>query len=195
MNTEAKAAQTVGMLAGMYEQRDEPDAVQRTAAYWWGAADVDVGWWLSLCKMVNPEPAQHLYIAHVAEDWRVAHKLKEWAYMAAVEFSGSLGSGQRKRSQVEAYRTDWGHQAARDGLAMALWPELSGDVPGIVRRCERFACGKQGFQRVRDEVMRQAGDLITGFAMDMEQCRRNKFSRDFINRWEVAAGSDWPGVL
>lgn len=191
MNQETKAAQTVASLAGLYQREVEPDAVQRTAAYWWGAQDEDVGWWLSLCKLVNPEPAQGLYIAHVAEDWRVAHKLKEWAYTAAVEFAGSRGSGQRKRSQVEAYRADWGHQAARDGLAMALWPELSGEVPGIGKRCEQFRCGKQGYQRVRDEVMRQAGDLITGFAMDMEQCRRDRFSRDFRERWERVAGREW----
>ena len=186
-----RAAQTVASLAGLYERPDEPDAKQRTAGYWWGSQDEDVGWWLSLCKMVNADPAQSLYIAHVAEDWRVARRLKEWAYTAAVEYAGSRGSGQRRRSQVEAYRPDWGHQAARDGLAMALWPELSGDVPGIGKRAELFGCGKQGYQRVRDEVMRQAGDLITGFAMDMEQCRTNRFSRDFIGRWEAAAGRAW----
>ena len=132
MNMETnKAAQTVASLAGLYQREVEPDAKQRTAGYWWGSQDEDVGWWLSLCRMVNPDPAQALYIAHVAEDWRIARGLKEWAYRVAVEFAGSRGSGQRRRAQVEAYRTDWGHQAARDGLAMALWPELSGDVPGI----------------------------------------------------------------
>lgn len=188
------ASKTVATLAGLYAKHETPDAAQRAAAYWWGAPDEDAGWWLGLCRMVNPDPAQRLYIAHVAEDWRVAHKLKEWAYMVAVEFAGSRGSGQRKRAQVEAYRPDWGHQAARDGLAMALWPELASEVPGLRSRWEQFRCGQQGYQRVRDEVMRQAGDLITGFSIDMEQCRRNKFSRDFIARWEVAAGSDWPGA-
>ena len=187
-----KAAQTVAALAGLYQREVEPDAKQRTAGYWWGAQDEDVGWWLSLCRMVNPDPAQALYIAHVAEDWRVAHKLKEWAYRVAVEYAGSRGSGQRKRSLVEAYRTDWGHQAARDGLAMALWPELARDVPGVRARAEGFRCGQQGYQRVRDEVMRQAGDMLTGFAMDMEQCRTNRFSRDFRDRWELAASREWP---
>jgi hypothetical protein len=186
-----KAAQTVAALAGLYQREVEPDAKQRTAGYWWGAQDEDVGWWLSLCRMVNPDPAQALYIAHVAEDWRIAHGLKEWAYRVAVEFAGSRGSGQRRRAQVEAYRTDWGHQAARDGLALALWPELGTDIPGLGKRAEQFGCGKQGYQRVRDEVMRQAGDLITGFAMDMEQCRTNRFSRDFRERWELAAGREW----
>lgn len=191
---DSKAAQTVASLAGLFERQDEPDAIQRTAAYWWGAQDEDVGWWLALCNKVNPAPAQRLYIAHAAEDWREAHKLKEWAYRVAVDYAGSVGSGQRRRSLVESYRPEWGHQAARDGLAMALWPELSGDVPGIGKRCDALGCGKQGYQRVRDEVMRTAGDLITGFAMDMEQCRRDRFSRDFRDRWELVAGVPWPGA-
>lgn len=189
---DTKVAQTVAALAGLYQGRDEPDAAQRTAAYWWGSQDEDVGWWLGLCKLVNSPIAQSLYIAHVAEDVRHARGLKDWAYRAAVEYAGSRGSGQRKRSIVEAYRTGWGHQAARDGLFLALWPHLREDVPGIGKRCEAFGCGKQAYQRVRDEVMRQAGDLITGFGMDMEQCRRDRFSRDFRDRWELAAGKAWP---
>ena len=187
-----KAAQTVAALSGLYERADEPDAAQRTCAYWWGAQDEDVAWWLALCKTVNSPIAQSLYIAHVTEDVRHARGLKDWAYRVAVEYAGSRGSGQRKRSIVEAYRTDWGHQAARDGLAMALWPHLKDDVPGIGKRCEQFGVGKQAYQRIRDEVMRQAGDLITGFAMDMEQCRRDRFSRDFRDRWETANGKVWP---
>lgn len=193
MNMETtKAAQTVSMLAGLYERTDEPDAVQRTAAYWWGAHDEDVGWWLALCKLVNSPIAQSLYIAHVAEDVRHARGLKDWAYRVAVEYAGSRGSGQRRRSLVEAYRADWGHQAARDGLAAALWPHIRDEIPGRDKRCDQFGCGHQAYQRVRDEVARQAGDLITGFAMDMEQCRQNRFSRDFRDRWELAAGRDWP---
>jgi hypothetical protein len=188
---ETKAAQTVAALAGLYQGRDEPDAQQRTAAYWWGSQDEDVGWWLGLCKLVNSPIAQSLYIAHVAEDVRHARGLKDWAYRVAVEYAGSRGSGQRKRSIVEAYRTDWGHQAARDGLYAALWPHLADDVPGITKRCGQFHCGAQAYQRVRDEVNRQAGDLITAFGMDMEQCRTNRFSRDFIGRWERMAGREW----
>src|SRR5690606_9049843 len=96
MSMENKAAQTVASLAGLYQREVEPDAKQRTAGYWWGAQDEDVGWWLSLCRMVKPDPAQAHYIAHVGEDWRVAHKLKAWAYRVAVEYAGSRGSGQRK---------------------------------------------------------------------------------------------------
>lgn len=188
----ARAQDAVARVSGLYERPDEPSAAQRTAAFWWGAQDEEVAWWLSLCKMVNSPEAQSLYIASVAEDMRHARGLKEWAYRVAVEYAGSRGSGQRRRTIVESYRLDWGHQAARDGLAMALWPHLADEVPGIGKRCDQYGCGKQAYQRVRDEVSRQAGDLITGFDMDMEQCRRNRFSRDFIERWELAAGREWP---
>lgn len=180
-------------LTGLYVRQETPDAAQRTGAYWWGAQDEEVPWWLGLCKLINSPIAQSLYIAHVAEDVRHARGLKDWAYRVAVEYAGSRGSGQRRRSIVESYRTDWGHQAARDGLFMALWPELRDDVPGRDKRCEQFGCGHQAYQRVRDEVMRQAGDLITGFAMDMEQCRTGRFSRDFTARWELATGREWTG--
>lgn len=188
----ARAQDAVARVSGLYERPDEPSAAQRTAAFWWGAQDEEVAWWLSLCKMVNSPEAQSLYIASVAEDMRHARGLKEWAYRVAVEYAGSRGSEQRRRTIVESYRLDWGHQAARDGLAMALWPHLADEVPGIGKRCDQYGCGKQAYQRVRDEVSRQAGDLITGFNMDMEQCRRNRFSRDFIERWELAAGREWP---
>jgi hypothetical protein len=194
MSMETKAAQTVAALAGMFEREAEPDAAQRTAAYWWGVQDDDVAWWLGLCKLVNEPIAQSLYLAAVTEDTRQSRGLKEWGYRAAVEYAGSVSSGQRRRSLVEAYRPDWGHQAARDGLYMALWPHLRDDVPGIGKRCDQFGCGKQAYQRVRDEVSRQASDLIVGFSVDMEQCRTNRFSRDFIARWEIAAGREWPGA-
>jgi hypothetical protein len=185
------AAELVQELAGLYMMREAPDADQRTAAYWWGTSDDEVAWWLALCARVNPAPAQELYIAHVSEDVRYANRLKEWAYKAAVEYAGSKGGAQRRRSLVQSYRADWGHQAARDGLALALWPSLRDDVPGIVKRAEQFGCGKQCFQRVRDEVSRIAADLIVGFHVDMEQCRTGRFSRDFTSRWELATGREW----
>lgn len=183
------AADLVAQLAGLYAAKERPDADQRTAAYWWGAQDDEVAWALAICKTVAPEPiAQRLYIAHVAEDARHARDLKDWGYRVAVEYAGSRGSGQRRRSQVEGYRTDWGHQAARDGLAIALWPHMRDDVPGIGKRCDAFGCGKQGYQRVRDEVQRQAGDLLTGFRLDMNETLDGRFSHDFRNRWEAATG-------
>jgi len=185
------AAELVKELAGLYATHEAPDADQRTAAYWWGVADDEVAWWLSMCRLVNPDPAQALYVAHVSEDVRYANRLKEWAYKVAVEYAGSKGGPQRRRSLVQTYRTDWGHQAARDGLAIALWPNLRDGVPGVAKRGEQYGCGKQCFQRVRDEVTRAAADLIVGFHVDMEQCRTNRFSRDFAARWERATGREW----
>lgn len=188
------ASDLVAQLAGLYAQRERPDADQRTASYWWGAQDEEVAWALAICKTVAPKPiAQRLYIAHVAEDSRHARDLKDWGYRVAVEYAGSRGSGQRRRSQVEGYRPDWGHQAARDGLAIALWPHLRDYVPGIGKRCEAFGCGKQGYDRVRSEVQAQACDLISGFRLDMQETLDGRFSHDFRQRWEGVTGRKWDG--
>lgn len=186
------AEQTVAMLAGLYANRERPDADQRTAAFWWGAQDEEVAWALALANTVASDPiAKHLYVAHVAEDVRHNREIKEWGYRTAVEFAGAKGSGQRRRSMVESYRPDWGHQAARDGLSLALWPELRDDVPGLGKRAEQFRCGKQAYQRVRDEVQRQACDLIAGFKLDVTEILAERFSRDFIGRWEQVTRKAW----
>lgn len=186
------AAETVAMLAGLYADRERPDADQRTAAFWFGTQDEEIAWALALAHTVSPDPiARHLYVAHAAQDVRHNRAIKEWGYRVAVEFAGAKGSGQRKRSMVESYRTDWGHQAARDGLSMALWPELRDEVPGLGKRAEQFRCGKQAYQRVRDEVQRQACDLIAGFKLDVTEALAERFSRDFIGRWEMATGRAW----
>lgn len=185
-------AEVVAKLAGLHEGYLPPDTDQRVAAFWWGAHDEEVAWALALANAVASEPiAKRLYVAHVGEDTRDARELKEWGYRLAVEFVGSKGSGQRKRSMVESYRTDWGHQAVRDGLALALWPHLREEVPGICKRAEQYKCGKQAFQRVRDEVQRQACDLIAGYRLDVTECLAERFSRDFVSRWEVATGRRW----
>lgn len=188
-----QAAQTVAALAGLYATSETPDAAQRTAAYWWGAQDEEVPWWLVLCKLVNSAIAQSLYIAHAANDARQARGMKEWAYGAAAEYAVSRGGGVRRRAVVGAYSPAWGHQAARDGLASALWPQLAHEIPGRDKRCAELGVGHQPYQRIRDEVNRQASDLIVGFGMDMEQCRADRFGRDFIGRWETATGREWVG--
>jgi len=167
------------------------NVAKRVASFWWGSRDEEVAWSLALCNTVNEPIAQHLYLMHATEDARRARTAKEWAYMAAVDYAGGKGTGQRRRSLVEAYRPDWGHQAARDGLAMALWPHLREGVPGIGKRAEAYHCGKQGYQRVRDEVQRQACDLIAGFRLDMVESLGERFSRDFMARWEIATGRRW----
>ena len=176
-----------------YTQDDRFDTLaKRVAGFWWGTTDQELVWALSLARTVAADPIAHkLYLTHATEDLRYSREIKDWAYRAAVEYAGSKGSGQRRRSLVESYRPEWGHIAARDGLAMALWPERSDEVPGICRRTEALGCGKQAYQRVRDEVMRLAGDLIAGFRLDLAEAVDERYSADFRHRWEQATGRAW----
>lgn len=176
-----------------WTQDDRHDMVaKRVAAFWWGTRDEEVVWALALARTVSPDPiADKLYLMHATENLRYMRDAKDWAYRVAVEFAGSVSSGQRHRSFVEAYRPEWGHVAARDGMAIALWPELRDGVPGIGKRCEEFRCGKQGFQRVRDEVQRCTGDLVAGFRLDVAEALDERYSADFRHRWELATGKAW----
>jgi hypothetical protein len=186
------ASETIAQLAGLFVRHDRPGADERTGAFWWGAQDEEIAWALSLAHTVSPDPiARHLYVAHAAQDVRHSRAIKDWGYRVAVEFAGAKGSGQRRRSLVESYRTDWGHQAARDGICMALWPDLRDEVPGIGKRADQYGCGKQAYQRVRDEVQRQACDLIAGFKLDVTEALAERYSRDFIGRWESVTGRVW----
>lgn len=176
-----------------YTQDDRFDVLaKRVAGFWWGTSDQELVWALALARTVSPEPiADKLYLTHATEDLRYMREIKEWGYSVAVQFVGSKGSGQRRRSLVESYRPDWGHVAARDGMAMALWPELREGVPGLGKRSEAFGCGKQAYQRVRDEVMRQTGDVIAGFRLDLAEAVDERYSHDFRNRWEQVTGKVW----
>ena len=186
------AAEVVAIVKAVFEAVEPPDIDQRVAAYWWGRNDPAVAWWLSMCRMVAKNPvSQSLYLARVAEDFSRKREIKNWAYTKAAEFAGAKGSGQRRRSLVESYRLDWGHQAARDGVAFALWGDIT-DVPGPSRRAEYFHCGRQAYARVRDELERETRDLVASFRSDMEMCQEGRFSRDFIERWERATGAQWP---
>jgi hypothetical protein len=188
------AAEIIDRLRTLYGE-SPPDVDQRTAAYWWGKPDDAVAWWLSMCRMVAPDPiAQSLYLAHVAEDLSRQREIKNWAYTKAAEFAGTKGSGQRRRSVVESYRLDWGHQAARDGVAFALWGDIV-DVPGPSGRAVQFNCGRQAYVRVREEIERQTRDLFSGFRDDMEMCMQGRHSRYFIERWEQATGSIYTARL
>lgn len=184
------AEQIIDRLRTLYGT-EPPDIDQRTAAYWWGKPDDSVAWWLSMCRMVAPDPvAQSLYLAHVAEDLSRQRDIKDWAYAHAAEFVGAKGSGQRRRSLVESYRLDWGHQAARDGVAFVLWGDIA-DVPGPSGRAEHFHCGRQAYVRVREELEKRTRDMIAGFRDDMSMCMDGRYSRYFIERWETATGCEW----
>lgn len=58
--------------------------------------------------------------------------------------------GERHRTYVESYRDDWGRQASRDGLTMALFGE--GSVMGLTARAKQFGCRWQAYRKVRNFV-------------------------------------------
>lgn len=157
-----------------------------------GPIGQDRAGWLQEVGMVSGTIATDLFLAKASWADRKWHRIKEWGYLTAVEFVGSRKSEQRRRSLVESYRVDWGHQAARDGLAIALWGRHG--VPGSRERALSFRCGQQAYRRVRDEVGAQATDLITEAAHFLEMCAGiTPFSNEFIRRWEDATGASWTG--
>lgn len=187
-----KIASLIRELVGTHEAYEPPDIDQRVAAYWWGKPDESVAWWLSLCRLVAREPiSQSLYLAKVAEDMSQSRAIKDWAYTKAAEFVGSKGTGKRRRSLVERYRLDWGHQAARDGVAFVLWGDIT-DIPGPSGRAEHFHCRRQAYIRVRDELEACTRSNVDDFRADLMMCMAGRYSRDFVDRWEVATGGMWP---
>jgi hypothetical protein len=179
-------------VAATFEADSVPDVDQRVAGYWWGKPDDAVGWWLSLCSRVALHPiAQDLYLAHVADDTRHNRAIKDWAYEFAATAAVTPRAGQRKRRAVESYRLDWGRQAARDGVALALWPHLRECVAGINQQARRFGCRNDAYQYIREQVEGEAKSLIASFRSDMGMCYDNRFSRDFVSRWEEVTGADW----
>lgn len=170
-----------------------PDIDQIMASFCNAPLGDDRAGWLQLAGMVASDKiAGDLYLARVADADRKWRQIKDWGYLQAVEFVGSKGSGQRKRSQVESYRVDWGHQAARDGLAIALFGEW--EVPGIGARASQFKCGKQAYQRVRDHVGNRAAELIGEFRHWLDMARTGRYSREFTERWEQVTGRKWDGL-
>jgi hypothetical protein len=189
MTTETKPAQ----IGRGHEEPDIHDAVaKRVAAWWWGAADEDIAGHVAVAKMIARDPINEaIYLARIAEDGSQYRKLKEWAYKAAVEFAGAKGSAQRRRSLVESYRTDWGHQAARDGMARALWPWLEHEMPGRNAQADRLKAGHQAYQRVRDEVQSRTLDGFIAFMFDLGCLAEGRWTRDMIARWEAATGAEF----
>lgn len=176
-----------------HEQPDLNDAIaKRVAAWWWGSTDEDIGAHLSMATMISHEPINcALYMARIADDTSQYRALKDWSYGAALDYVGAKGSGQRRRSMVESFRPDWGRQASRDGLAMVLWPHRLDEVPGIGVRAAHFGCGKQAYQRVRDEVQHRALEGFVNYMFDLGCLVQGRWTRDMIHRWEKVTGGDF----
>ena len=193
MNMETKAAQTVKG----HEEPDTHDAVAKRVAAWWGGSpDDEIAGHLSTARLIARHPVNEMiYFARVADDNSRFRSLKEWAYRTAVEYAGAKGSQQRRRSLIESYRTDWGHQAARDGMARALWPWLIDDMPGRNVQADRYGVGHQPYQRVRDEVQSRTLDAFIAYMFDLGCLVEGRWTRDMIGRWEAATGADFSRAL
>lgn len=162
-----------------------PDIDQRVAAYWWGAQDESVAWWLAMCHVAAPDPiAQSLYLAHVAEDFSDVREIKQWAYGVASDVARAK---HRHRLAVESYRPAWGHQAARDGAALALWSHLAELVPGYAARSRALNCRAPAYLAVRDGVEQKTRDAINGFRTDMADVSKGFVSQDFRRRFKAGA--------
>lgn len=179
-----------------YQQRErakagEPPCIYTMFADFTNAPiGCDRAGWLQMVGMVSGTLATDLFLTKASWADRAWPRIKEWGYLKAVEYVGARKSVQRGRSVVESYRVDWGHQAARDGLAIALWGACG--VPGSRERALHFKCGQQAYRRVRDEVGGLATDLLTEVEHYMEMCAGLRpYSGEFIRRWETATGASW----
>jgi hypothetical protein len=112
-------------------------------------------------------------------------ELSKWAEMVAE----SIAQAQYKpdgrkntRRYVEGYRKEWGAQAAKDGICLAMFGPK--DVPGISARCEEFGVGKQGYQRIRDFVGGAAAMAIEEYRYALLWACGDKIDR----RFDAAAG-------
>jgi hypothetical protein len=80
-----------------------------------------------------------------------APKLKAWSVdLARTAATLRPLLGKRRVPLVKSWREDWGPQAARDGLCLALFGE--GAVAGLESRAKQYRCRWQAYKRVRDLV-------------------------------------------
>lgn len=123
-----------------------------------------------------------LWITWVAEVPFFERELIQWA-----EGLGELAAtlkpkiGERHRTYVESYRPEWGRQASRDGLRMAIrGPNL---VPGLESRATQLKCRWQAFKKVRNFV---AGAAL----LQMQQFESQLLWATRLKRLEAPALAD-----
>lgn len=128
-------------LRGYYAafgRRQLPDAAHYTAS-------------VACSTLPDHHVGYDLWITWVAEVPFFEESLTQWA-----EGLGELAAtlkpklGERHRTYVDSYRPDWGRQASRDGLRIAiLGPN---HVPGLISRAAQLNCRWQAFKKIRNFV-------------------------------------------
>ena len=80
--------------------------------------------------------------------------------------------GVRRRRMIEGYRSDWGNQAALDGLQLAL----TGKCPSANLRAIEFGIHRDGYRRLRNfvagAVLLQASQFESELAIAVREERR-----------------------
>lgn len=128
-------------LRGYYAafgRRQLPEAAHYTAA-------------VACSTLPDSHVGYDLWITWVADVPFFERSLTQWA-----EGLGELAAtlkpriGERHRTYVESYRPEWGRQASRDGLRMAIMgPNF---VPGLETRATQLGCRWQAFKKIRNFV-------------------------------------------
>ena len=182
-------------MGDWYKKRQNVD--QRFAKFGTQTLTDEEVWALSQAKMVMPAGSAggRAYLAHVAQAPGYAESLKDWARMVADGVAAArymAPGGQRRRAYVEGYDPEWGHQAAADGLSLAILGDEA-DIPGIAKRAEQFGCGKQAYQRIRDFVGGATVISLVEFRCALEWALGYRRDRVFEGRWEEVTGANWDG--
>jgi hypothetical protein len=154
-------------LRGYYAafgRRQLPDAAHYTAA-------------VACSTLPDSHVGYDLWITWVADVPFFERELVQWA-----EGLGELAAtlkpliGERHRTYVESYRPEWGRQASRDGLRMAiLGPNF---VPGLETRATQLGCRWQAFKKIRNFVAGAATVQMQQFETQLLWATRMKWVID-----------------
>lgn len=158
-------------------------------------SDSDV-WALSMAAMVMPDgnPGAEAYLTQVSGTRLFVPRLTVWGRVVAIGIAGAgykARNGARRRAYVEGYDESWGRFAVADGLTLALYGKADA---GIVERCDRLGCGKQGYQRIRDFVGGALVNAIAEYRVALEWATGSRRDRVLTGRWEGSTGLSWDAV-
>lgn len=147
-------------------------------------SDEDV-WALAMAKLVLPASSvgDKLFLTRVSDCRGYRAELSEWALMVARSIAKARyqrPGGQRRRAYCEAYRDDWGPQAAMDGLSLALY----GNCPALQGQADLFGVDHSTYRKIRDFVGGAATDLMTEYRYALEWAHGWRRDRVFDARAE-----------